>query len=351
MAKIKISEAKNGMILDEDVYDYEGLLLVGVGTVLLDIHIDFLKKKLIDSILIKDILDETYVTRIEARPYEQSINAIESQYVETIQSFKRIYKEFKMGRVPIAQEIEDVIEPLYDAIVNDESFAHKMWQIKATDEYTFDHSVRVSMVSGLLAKWCKMDEKRIKEAALAGFLHDIGKCNIPDQILNKPGKLTDEEMKVMKTHAILGYLLIKEMPKLSPVVQMAVMQHHERMDGTGYPHGLKGNQISDLSKIVAVADVYCAMTQERVYKRPMHPFEVMSYITEKCADTLDFSVSRTFLSQIAHFYIGSQVVLNNGERAEVIMTYKDDPSRPMVRIGETYIDLRREMSLEIVEMT
>lgn len=350
MAKLKITQVETGMILAEDVYDEDGLLLVANGTKMLDIHIDFLKKKKIFEVYIQDLIMEQKLiynpTNFE-RPYSRSIKELEVQYKETIKSFKRIYQGFKLGRVPVAQEIEDIIEPLYESIINDESFAHKMWQIQTTDEYTFDHSVRVSMVSGLLAKWCKFNERQIKEAALAGFLHDVGKCNIPDEILNKPSALTDEEFKVMKTHAILGYLLVKEMHNLSPNIQLGVLQHHERMDGSGYPHGIKSFEINDIAKVVAVADVYCAMTQERVYKKALHPFEVMSFILEKCSDTLDFSISKTFLSKIAHFYIGHQVILTNGKQGEVIMTYKDDPARPLIRVEDQYIDLRREITLDI----
>lgn len=347
MAKLKITQVVTGMILAEDVYDAEGLLLVANGTKLLDIHIDFIKRKRVSEVYIKDLVMEQNLVFETERPYAKSIKELEQQYKETIESFKKIYQAFKLGRVPVAQEIEDIIEPMYDAIIHDESFAHKMWQIQTNDEYTFDHSVRVSMVSGLLAKWCKFSENQIKEAALAGFLHDVGKCNIPDQILNKPGMLDDDEFKVMKTHAILGYLLVKEMHNLSPNVQLGVLQHHERMDGSGYPHGIKSPEISDIAKVIAVADVYCAMTQERVYKKAMHPFEVMSFILEKCSDSLDFSISKTFLSKIAHFYIGHQVLMSNGKIGEVIMTYKDDPSRPLVRIEDQYIDLRRELSLDI----
>jgi putative nucleotidyltransferase with HDIG domain len=225
-----------------------------------------------------------------------------------------------------------------------------MWQMHAYDDYTFDHSVRVSMISGLLAKWCGLNAGQIKDAALAGLLHDIGKCNIPDQILNKPSHLTIEEFKVMKTHAILGYILIKDIPNISFDVLQGVMQHHERMDGSGYPNGLKGPDINYLAKLVAIADVYCAMTQDRIYKAAMHPFETMSFILEKCHSSLDFSISKTFLANISHFYIGHMVSLTNGQHGEIIMTYKDDPARPLVRVGEEYLDLRRHIDLEIVSM-
>ncbi|HAS74204.1 MAG TPA: hypothetical protein DCS67_08690, partial [Clostridiales bacterium UBA8960] len=194
MAKRKISELEPGMVLLDDIFDESGILMIGMETVLSENHIDFLKRKLIDEVTIKSeedlILSEKRTT---FKPVSlEAISDVEVQYRTTVTKFKSIYTEFKMGRIPIYQEIDDMLEPLYDAILNDEQFTRKMWQIHAYDDYTFDHSVRVSMISGLLAKWCGLSTEKIKDAALAGLLHDIGKCNIPDNILNKPSALTLE---------------------------------------------------------------------------------------------------------------------------------------------------------------
>jgi HD-GYP domain-containing protein (c-di-GMP phosphodiesterase class II) len=349
MTKLEVSRLETGMVLMEDVYDEDGILLIGAHTMLHGMHIDFLARKLVDYVYIKDSVNEDAAV-YESRPAKIEAAgqlAVEEKYKKTVEKFKEIYKGYKLGRVPVFEVLDDTVEPLFDSIMNDDSFARRIWQIHAYDDYTFDHSVRVSMISGLLAKWCGLDSISIKEAALAGLMHDVGKCNIPDEILNKPGELTEEEFKVMKTHSILGYILVKDIPKLSNNVQMAILQHHERVDGSGYPHGLVGKDIIYLAKILAVADVYCAMTQDRVYKKGVHPFEAMSYIINKCHHTLDFAISKTFLGNVAYFYIGHKVTLTNGQTGEIIMTYKDDPSRPMLRIGEDYIDMRRHMSLEI----
>lgn len=349
MVKREISTLEPGMILLVDVFDENHILLIGSDTVLNESHIAFLSKKGVFEVTVATLNDTDEVVVRKPLALEEESD-VELKYRMTIKKFKTIYTEFRLGRVPVYQEIDDALEPLYEAILNDNQFTRKMWQIHAYDDYTFDHSVRVSMISGLLAKWCGLNNSQIKDAALAGLLHDIGKCNIPDQILNKPSALTLEEFKVMKTHAILGYILIKDIPNISYDVLLAVMQHHERVDGTGYPNGLKGNEINYLAKIVAVADVYCAMTQDRVYKKAMHPFETMSFILEKCHSSLDFSMSKTFLANISHFYIGHQVTLTNGQSGEIIMTYKDDPARPLVRVGETYLDLRRHIDLEIATL-
>lgn len=345
MTRKNLSELKEGMILKEDVYDSKGAVLIGTETCLEKNHIDFLKKNQIANVLAE--------SKIEYDVRQLHVNQrddLEAKYRSTVDKFKEIYTGFKLGKVPIYQELSDTIAPLYEAILNDDQFAQKMWQIKAYDGYTFEHSVRVSMISGLLAKWYGMSEEQIKNATLAGLLHDIGKCNIPDEILNKPGPLTPEEYKVIKTHATLGYILIKDIHDLNYEVLLGVLQHHERIDGTGYPNGLKSHQISDVAKVVAVSDVYCAMTANRVYKVAMHPFEVANFILEKCYSSLDLSMTKTFLGNISHYYIGHKVILNTHEEAMVVMTYKDNPSRPLVRINDDYYDLRKSTGIEIVSI-
>lgn len=346
MIKTAVSQLLPGMVLAADVYDDLGILLIAESTLLTQSHIEFLVRKSVENVMISGAYSSETISE-EATVAE---SAFDRQYRKTVTAFKEVYSEFKMGRVPVYQEIDAIVEPLYDNVLNDENFARKIWQIQTYDEYTFDHSVRVSMIAGLLGKWCGLSEDRVKEAALSGLLHDMGKCNIPDEILNKPGPLTLEEFKVIKTHSVLGYILVKDIPEISYDVLLGVLQHHERIDGTGYPNGLVGSEISELAKIISIADVYCAMTQNRPYKPAIHPFETMSYILEKCHNSLDFSISRTFLANVAHFYIGHRVELNDGNVGEVIMTYKDDPARPLVRVGETYFDLRRHINLEIVRM-
>jgi len=358
MTKVSLVDVRVGMVLADDVYSDSGVVLIGTDTLLESSHITFLKRKGITEVSIRaeketeDIANEADTSEESSTKFHYQTQDIDLQerFQTTVDKFKTIYFAFKIGRIPVFQEIEDMLEPLYDAILNDPSFTSKMWQIHTYDDYTFDHSVRVSMISGLLAKWCGYSPSVIKDASLAGLLHDIGKCNIPDEILNKPGPLTPEEFKVIKTHATLGYVLIKEISNINENVMQGVLQHHERMDGTGYPNGIKGPEINEVAKIIAVADVYCAMTANRVYKPAFHSFEVGSYLLEKCYRTLDFSMSKTFLSNIAPFYIGHRVKLTNNQCGEIVMTYKDDPARPLIRVDETYYDLRKHIDIEIVEM-
>ena len=345
MTKKNRIDLEVGMILAADIYGDTGAILIGAGTVLDITHLNFIERNRIDFVYISEGR-----SHVASTCEEQSKHNVQERHDQTVSKFKNVYFDFRLGRIPVFQEIEDIVEPLYDSILNDAHFTSKMWQIHAYDDYTFDHSVRVSMISGLLAKWCGLSETLIKDAATSGLLHDIGKCNIPDEILNKPAPLDPDEYKVIKTHATLGYILVKEIPNISENIIKGVLQHHERMDGTGYPTGLKGNEIDPIARIVAIADVYCAMTSDRVYKPAFHPFEVTSYILEKCYHTLDFSISKIFLSKIAPFFIGQYVKLNNEQCGEIVMTYNDDPARPLVRVGETYYDLRKHIELEIIEM-
>lgn len=353
MKRIDVSALTIGMILAQDVYDYEGLLLVSAGTKLLDIHIDFIKKKLVTEVFISEITEETSVVNIplpaleDQRPYEKAVDELKQKYNTTVDAFKSIFYTFKLGRIPLAEEIDDVVEPMLDAILKDNSFAHKLWQIQTTDAENFDHSVKVSMIAGVLAKWCKLNRLAIKEIVIAGLMHDIGKCNIPDELLDKE-ELTDEEEKVFRTHAILGYMLLKEMPSMSDEIREIVLQHHEYVDGSGYPHGLKGDRISYSAKIVTVANVYSNLVKNRKGKAGMHPFDAMTYMLENLTEKLDYSVVRIFLSNVVHFYIGSKVKLDTGEIGTVVMTYKMEPSRPMLKVGPDYIDLRKNFNYNIV---
>jgi putative nucleotidyltransferase with HDIG domain len=358
MTKLKKEDLSIGMILAEDIYSHTGAVLIGAGTKLDESHMRFIGRADLEFVHIEDA-HEKVVDVSNDRGSESNFEGysktlprynLQERYQNTVSKFKNIYYDFRLGRVPVFQEIEDLVEPLYEAILNDEHITSKMWQIQAYDDYTFDHSVRVSMIAGLLAKWCGYPASVVKDASLSGLLHDIGKCNIPDEILNKPGPLTPEEFKVIKTHATLGYVLIKDIPNINENVMLGVLQHHERMDGSGYPHGIKGKDINTIASIVAVADVYCAMTADRVYKPAFHPFEVASYILEKCYHTLNFSIAKTFLTNIAPFFIGHRVKLTNDLCGEIVMTYKDDPARPLVRVNETYYDLRKHLEIEILQM-
>ena len=222
--------------------------------------------------------------------------------------------------------------------------------MKEKDQYTFTHSINVALYSMLIAKWLELSEKQITGVIQAGVLHDIGKTKIKPEILNKKGPLLPEEFEQIKQHPIYSYQIIKDIPQISKKTLAGVIMHHERENGTGYPLGVSGKHIPLYAKTIAVADVYDALTSERVYKKRVTPFETFREFEKIGYGEFDVKIMLTFLANIANFYIGSKVKMNTGEIGEIVFVPPYSISKPIVSCGGKYIDLAKDPSYAIEEM-
>jgi len=186
---------------------------------------------------------------------------------------------------------------------------------------------------------------------MAALLHDIGKISITLDILNKPGKLTEEEMAVMKTHPTNGYQFLLQYSQLADDVKQGVLHHHERNDGSGYPEGLVENQISYYGKIIAIADIYDAMTTDRVYRKKLTPFQVAETLVEEMYQKLDPELCLIFLDNIGNSLLNSIVSLSNGQRGEVVYLHNTPIIRPIIRLMDgTLLDLDKNRGIRILEV-
>ena len=217
------------------------------------------------------------------------------------------------------------------------------------DDSTYAHCINVSLICRIMAKWLNFNAEDTNVLTLCGLLHDIGKLSIPDSIVKKPDKLTAEEYELIKTHTIRGYETLSKQNIDKRIINSALM-HHERCDGSGYPNGLHGNQIDEFAKIVAIADVYDAMTAARVYRGPQCPFKVITIFEEEGLQKYDPHYILTFLERIVSSYMNNSVKLSDGRIGEVIMINPGKLSKPMVRIGNDYIDLSKKPDLWIEEL-
>ena len=227
----------------------------------------------------------------------------------------------------------------------------RLLKVKKSDVYTFNHSLNVSVIATLLGQWLGLNGDALNRLALAGLLHDIGKARVPAAILSKPGALTADEMAEMRKHSIYSYQLLGSIHGLHPDIGQGVLQHHEREDGRGYPLGLMGSQIHLFGKIIAVADIYDAMTSDRVYRRHVSPYHVAELIAQDSFGKLDTRVAQTFLANIANSFTGNVVRLSTGETGEVVYINPQNPTRPIVRVGNKCLDLMAEdvTVLEVIE--
>jgi HD-GYP domain-containing protein (c-di-GMP phosphodiesterase class II) len=208
--------------------------------------------------------------------------------------------------------------------------------------------VNVAVLSGIIGKWMDIRGQDLRDLIFAGLMHDIGKSQTPVAILNKPGKLLPDEMEIMKRHTTKGYYLLKEVPQVPLVVMWAVLQHHERMDGSGYPLRMRGENIHSFARIIAVADIYDAMTSDRVYRRRSTPYHVIENIFRQMFGELDCNVCSNFLFHIKDYMTGSVVLLSDGRQAEIVSPGSFPAGLPLVRtVDGQFLNLEQKRDIKI----
>jgi HD-GYP domain-containing protein (c-di-GMP phosphodiesterase class II) len=271
--------------------------------------------------------------------YDKSIKAVHN-LVEDI----RFRRELNLD--PIIGCSNQICQHLHTNI----NFFSILNSIKDKNPYMFSHPVNVAVVSFVIGKWMHLNNSELSQLVCAGLLHDIGKAKIKDRLLNKSEKLTAEEMEMLKTHPALGYSLLEGLNVLEKEVLLGVLFHHERNDGSGYPKGLKGEQINLFSRIIAIADIYDAMTSTRPYKIKNSPFKVVEEIEASSFDSLDPQICQVFLKNISNYYPGSVVRLSNELVGEIIYINQGERTRPLIHCGKEYLNLTEERDIEIVEV-
>ncbi len=221
-------------------------------------------------------------------------------------------------------------------------------RVRRYDDLTYIHSLNVAILCHEFANWMRMSEEEQDELTLAGLLHDVGKMGVPGKIIKKAGSLTDEEFAIIRQHPQKGYDLLKHHPLDERIKKVALM-HHERCDGSGYPNGLKEDEIDDFAKIVAIADYYDALTSARVYREPRCPFEVFRMF-QKEEQKFDSTYLQIFMEGVASFYIGCQVVLSDNRTARIVDTNPTDQSNPIVKIDGLIVNLAMAPELDVKEI-
>lgn len=244
-----------------------------------------------------------------------------------------------------AQTTDTITNDLMKAIQDNDAIAVDINALKTSDEYTFKHSVDVATMSMIIAKKQGLKKEDIHNIGIAGLLHDMGKSKIPLEILNKPARLNDEEFAVMKQHSVYGYRILSEKNEFSTEISLAVLQHHEKMNGKGYPMGVTGDKITPYAKILSVADVYDALVTERPYKKSFSQRTAVEMIMSM-TEELDITAMRSFLGSVILYPVDSTVQLSNGEKARVVKNNEESVLRPTVvglESGKVY-DLANDLS-------
>lgn len=332
---------KPGMILEQTIADRADRVLIARGTVLDEYHIDSMKKMGVTGVYIRTgVIEEKHEgnepvitaqvqqqidkVKIEDRARVHLSESVKKRVAEGVQY---LYRDTEStGFVDMTRSITD---DLMKAIEDNEAIAVDISALKVSDEYTFKHSVDVATMSMIVSRQYGLPDEQIYEIGISGLLHDIGKSKIPNEILNKAGKLTDEEFALIKQHSLLGYQILKDKPELSNAIKLGVLQHHEKINGSGYPMGATEDKIHIFAKIIAVADIYDALVTERPYKKAFTPRDAVEMIMAMTGE-LDLKVMQSFLESVILYPAGTNVDLSNGEKAKVVANNPKYVLRPTV---------------------
>ena len=244
------------------------------------------------------------------------------KYVGTVSYVKNVFDmAYQFGTVSMT-DMMSITKSTVDGLMENYALVHVVKNLRGKDDYTYQHSVNVGILAGIIGRWLKMDEERLNTLVLAGMMHDIGKSKIPLEILNKPGKLTTEEFEIMKRHTVEGYKILSTIKGIKEELLLVALQHHERIDGSGYPFGLTGNKIHDFARIIVVADTYDAVTTDRIYQPKRSPLAVMEILDDEMFRKMDARSSLSLLMQVRESLQDKRVVLKDGEEATIIFVGK-----------------------------
>ncbi len=355
--RILTSQAAPGMKIADDVYTPSGQLIISAATAVTDKVITRLKFYSIHQITIEvddDTPDEPVApVAYQTEPYSQKIkktnefklfsSALAKSTEHLHQCFNNIVEQNqKINEDEMISEVNSVMS----CARNGMHIFDMLHSMRNYDDETYLHSINVALISCVLGRWMNFTRQELDTLILCGLMHDIGKIIIPHEIIHKPGRLTEEEYATIKTHSVRGYNILRAQ-NANIHVQMTAMMHHERCDGSGYPMGIKGNQIDRFAKIVMIADVYDAMTSARVYRGPLCPFEVISIFESEGLAKYDTRAVMTFLEHVNQTYLHNTVRLSNQSIGEIVMMNQTILSRPVIQVGSRFIDLSREPGLYI----
>ncbi len=232
------------------------------------------------------------------------------------------------------QGIKAVSSIIIEEIITNRQLMINLVDIKNLDNYTYEHSLNVAIMSLIIGIEMKMNHNEVSQLFLGALLHDLGKSLIPKEIVTKETPFTTEETAIMEAHALLGYEYLKENYGFPNACKMSVLQHHERFDGTGYPKGLKGSHIHKHARIIAIADCYDTMTSDTYQKRAIPPNEALEYIMGACDTHFDFDIATIFTRKVIPYPEGCIVKLSDERYAVVLRVNLNYPLRPVVRILE-----------------
>lgn len=344
--KVHVTELNVGDRLIANAYNSFGLHILSADTVLKPADISKLLLHRVDYIDVA-VPEPAPLLVSTSNGYSEQIA---ENCKDAVQRTAKLFEEIRMRGVIDESSVDNSVEPLLNLFQTERDLVSVLLSSISEDEYTYKHSVQVGSISYFMAQWLGLPDEECNRVGKAGFLHDIGKARIPLDLLNKPGRLDAEEMALVRRHAEYGYEIIQASMDNEFYAKVA-LEHHERLDGSGYPLGIQGNEIQLASRIVAVADVYSAMICDRSYQKRRHLLDVLRELYRLSFTKLDPIVVQVFLRHMMPSFIGKRTMLSDGQEGIVVLIHENDWFRPLIRVGSAYIDLKNRTDLYILDVS
>jgi len=346
------------MVAADDVYTFNNQLIIAKGTKLTDKIITRLKFYSISELYVFSEEPKHQPTAPKVKVFSHSdmvkdspeFKQFNQEFLKSIQEFKGALNSIASNKFPY--DLSSLLNHTTNILSESRNGIHVFDMLHCMREYddlTYVHSLNVALICNVFGSWLKLSSADIEVLTLSGLLHDIGKLMLPTKIIHKKDTLTDAEYSMAKTHTVLGYQLLKDRD-IDQRIKYTALMHHERCDGSGYPNSLSGSHIDSFAKIVAIADVYDAMTSAREYRAALSPFEAIRNFESDGYQKYDTHYIMTFLEEIIQSYLGNHVRLSNNLEGEIIMINAHSLSKPIVQVGDRFIDLSKESDLIITSI-
>lgn len=350
---ISIKELKTGIKLDQDVHSKLGGILFKKGTIILDEHREILDAFGVEQVEIvgEEKKKEKQTKSEKPKTKHETEDPFTELFTQALKTIDHIYKLAQgNAQIPVL-EIRKTLQPLLDdSFLQLKHLSRLKFISQNLMKYDSHHALSVGILSYAIGKWLGLEQGEGMQLALAGVLHDIGISRISGHYIYKNGILTKDEFEEVKKHTLYGYQVIKDTKGLTEGTILSVLQHHEREDGSGYPLGLKKDQIHLYAKIVAIADIYHALVSKRNYRAEYPLFQAIEQLSKESFGKLDPKIVRIFIDRMTKISNGTHVLLNSGQEGTIVFVDQHNPTRPWVKVGEEIINLLKEKELYIKDI-
>lgn len=355
MQKVFIDDLAMGAVIAKDIFDSEGRMLISKGTIVRDRFFRRLEEVGINEIFIEENDQESLQIKDNIQNDLHIDDIIyEKTRVQAQMQVKKIMVKFSTMSHINVDKINKIIENIIEQLLSKKDVVLTLSKLRSIDDYTYGHSVNVCVLSLIVGIDLNLEKDSLKNLGIGAILHDIGKVGISENILKKPSKLSNDEFEEIKKHTEYGYEILMKTNVSEEAAQIA-LHHHEKYDGTGYTRGLKGENIPLFSRIVAVADVYDAMSNDRVYKRKISPDKVFKEIARLGDKHFDSEIMAKFVGHLNLYPTGTGVILNTNHKGIVIGQNKLLPQSPLIRlfrkdkkdIKDLYVDIDLSLTKHI----